>query len=63
MEPETKLLDRRFYHLGRMTAVLGLEARAHGDIRWVHFYYALGFIPWASLQEPLQKHQQREALS
>ena len=47
-----------FYHLGRIIAVLELGARAHGEARWVHLYYALGFIPWAGLREPLQKHSQ-----
>ena len=49
---------RSFHHLGRIVAVLELGARAHGEIRWLHLYYALGFIPWAGLREPLQKHQQ-----
>ena len=35
-----------------------IGARAHGEIRWVHLYYALGFLHWAGLREPLQKHQQ-----
>ena len=50
--------DRRFHQLGRIIAVLELGARAHGEIRWVHLYYALGFLPHAGLREPLQKHQQ-----
>ena len=47
-----------FHILGRIIAVLELGARAHGEARWIHLYYALGFIPWAGLREPLQKHQQ-----
>ena len=50
--------NHAFHYLGRITAVLELGARAHGEARWVHLYYALGFIPWAGLREPLQKHQQ-----
>ena len=41
-----------------MIAVLELGARAHGDIRWTHLYYAIGFLPHAGLREPLQKHLQ-----
>ena len=47
-----------FYPLGRIIAVLELGARAHGEARWIHLYYALGFIPCAGLREPLQKHSQ-----
>ena len=50
--------DRRFYSLGRIIAVLELGARAHGEIRWLHLYYAFGFLPHAGLREPLQKHNQ-----
>lgn len=50
--------DRRFHQLGRIIAILELGARAHGNIRWVHLYYALGFLPHTGLREPLQKHQQ-----
>ena len=50
--------DSRFYHLGRIIAVLELGARAHGEIRWLHLYYTRGLIPSAGLREPLQKHSQ-----
>ena len=54
MEPP----DPRFHQLGRIIATLELGARAHGDIRWLHLYYGLGFLPRAGLREPLQKHLQ-----
>jgi len=47
-----------FHHLGRIVAVLELGARAHGEIRWLHLYYAKGLTPSAGLREPLQKHSQ-----
>ena len=50
--------SRRFYYLGRIVAVLELGARAHGEIRWLHLYYAKGLIPTVGLREPLQKHSQ-----
>ena len=50
--------DSRFYYLGHIIALLELGARAHGDIRWTHLYYAMGFLPHAGLREPLQKHLQ-----
>ena len=58
MDPDNQAPDGRFYYLGRMIAVLELDARAHGEIRLVHLYYALGFMPWAGLREPLEEHRQ-----
>lgn len=58
MTPDNQPSDRRFHQLGRIIAVLELGARAHGEIRWVHLYYGLGFLPHTGLREPLQKHQQ-----
>ena len=42
MEPETGPTDRRFHHLGQMTAVLELGTRAHGDISWVELFIRPG---------------------
>ena len=58
MDPDNQAPDRRFHTLGCIIAVLELGARAHGEIRWLHLYYAMGFIHHAGLREPLQKHQQ-----
>ena len=58
MNLNTQPRNTAFYHLGRIIAVLELGARAHTEVRCLHLYYALGFIPWASLREPLQRHQQ-----
>ena len=58
MNLNTQPRNTAFYHLGRIIAVLELGARAHTEVRCLHLYYALGFIPWASLRQPLQRHQQ-----
>ena len=58
MHPVNHSPDNRFHQLGRIIATLELGARAHGEIRWIHLYYALGFLPQAGLREPLQKHLQ-----
>ena len=58
MTPDNQAFDRRFRELGRIIAVLELGARVHGEIRWTHLYYALGYLPHAGLPEPLQKHGQ-----
>ena len=46
-----------FYLYGRLIAVLEQGARGHDDIQWLELYYPIGFLPWACLTVPLQKHR------
>ena len=58
MDLHIRQADPCFYHLGAIITILELGARAHGETRWLHLYYALGFFPRAGLREPLQRHHQ-----